>query len=165
MLRAIGLVLMVWAAAGCWDLGDQPWEIPDAYVAASQTSPTPTPTPSTPVGDGGEDPTPSAGSPDAEAPCPHADGQADTVVVELVSTTFNPAVVTICVGDTVTWVNLDTKEHTIVTGVPGDPDGRIASERFYLGESFSYTFTEPGVYVYYCSTHKKKMRDAQVIVL
>ncbi len=55
--------------------------------------------------------------------------------------------VTIQAGTTVNWPNRDPVVHT-VTFVGGPDSGDIAA-----GETFSYTFTEPGTYQYYCKPH------------
>ncbi len=77
---------------------------------------------------------------------------------------FVPDVVEICAGDTVVWSNRDTKEHTVTSGTPQAPDGLFNSGKLYLGDSWSLTFDEVGDFIYFCSTHKKKMRDALVLV-
>lgn len=57
-------------------------------------------------------------------------------------------------GTTVTWVNEDPFPHAVAHGTP---DLALAEKAFYSGDfdsgwSYSYTFTEPGVYEIYCST-------------
>lgn len=59
---------------------------------------------------------------------------------------FHANTLTISVGDTVTWRNLDSVHHT-ATGSSFD-SGRLAR-----GESYSVTFTEPGTYSYQCTPH------------
>lgn len=78
---------------------------------------------------------------------------------------FSPSVVTVNVGDTVTWVNNDTEIHTVTSGKGvtriqfvtsnnvGTPNGLFESDPFKPGETWSHTFTEPGVFHYYCSIH------------
>lgn len=73
---------------------------------------------------------------------------------------FEPAGLTIPVGATVVWRNMDEQRHT-VTGNPeelGDPN-RVAlpdgaepwdSGDLLPGEQFTHTFTVPGTYVYAC---------------
>jgi len=143
--RAVLLALLLGALAGCLDLGTNAWTV-DAGAAPGR--------PPQSLGPGSS----------AGLPCPGEQGEGREVRVAMAATTFRPSEVSICVGDTVTWVNQDTKEHTVYTGRPEDPDGRVQSPRLYVGDTFSWTFSEPGEYVYYCSTHKKKMRDAWVLV-
>ena len=78
---------------------------------------------------------------------------------------FSPSVITVHAGDTVTWVNKDKEIHNITSGEGisrvqfatsnsvGTPDGLFQSGSFKPGQSWSYTFTKPGIYHYYCSIH------------
>jgi plastocyanin len=63
---------------------------------------------------------------------------------------FQPANITVVIGvnATVIWRNLDTVIHT-VTAVDKSFDSGDMKE----GATFSYTFTKPGVYDYYCIYH------------
>ena len=61
---------------------------------------------------------------------------------------YTPANFTITVGRTVTWANKDTTAHT-VTSTTGLFDSGILSP----GQTFSHTFTQTGVYNYYCTLH------------
>ena len=156
---------------GCIDFGTIPWDPDGPDAGAHPASPSgggSAPSASTPGGGSSTDPGSAGGTPDGDdAPavvCPHEDG-AQEVTVELVSNSFKPPEVTVCAGDTVTWKNLDSKEHTVFSGNPGAPDGLFSTDKLYFGETTSYTFTEPGEYYYYCSTHKKKMKGAKVVVL
>jgi len=63
---------------------------------------------------------------------------------------FNPWLVTIEVGETVTWVNSDTRAHTVVSGNPTyGPDGEFDSSLFMSGAEFSHTFDTSGLFAYY----------------
>ena len=73
---------------------------------------------------------------------------------------FGPNPVQVSVGDTLTWTNddLQLQLHTVTSGINGQPDGRFdSSPNLNLliapGQTFSYTFTEAGVYPYYCAHH------------
>ena len=60
----------------------------------------------------------------------------------------------ILVGDTIIWKNADTAFHDITSGSEAKgPDGIFASNPFAPGKSFSYKFSEIGVYPYYCTLH------------
>jgi len=60
----------------------------------------------------------------------------------------------IFIGDTIVWKNADTAFHDITSGSEVDgPDGIFASNPFAPGKSFSYQFSEIGVYPYYCTLH------------
>jgi plastocyanin len=75
--------------------------------------------------------------------------------VTLQNFAFNPASITVPKGTTVTWINQDTADHTIVN----DAQGSIARGALFTsnplpkGGSFSYTFDTPGIYPYHCSLH------------
>jgi len=65
-----------------------------------------------------------------------------------------PSVVTVAVGDTVTWSNDDTAAHTVTSGTAADgPDGAFDSSLFMAGASFEATFDEAGTFVYFCMVH------------
>ena len=156
---------------GCIDLGTRPWE-PEAPPTVSEQPASSGRAADAPRDRGGERSGGSEGDRTAgdlpvdevdDAPCPHSGGPV-TIDVALDSNAFEPEEVWICAGDTVTWTNFDTKEHTIFTGKPLDPDGRIQSPQLFYGESYSWTFAAPGSFEYYCSTHKKKMNGAWVHV-
>ena len=70
--------------------------------------------------------------------------------VSLAGRAFNPAVLEVNVGDTVTWINDDDTEHT-VTAFEGEFDSGELAE----GASFSFTFDSPGDYRYRCLFHSE----------
>ena len=60
----------------------------------------------------------------------------------------------IFIGDTIVWKNADTEFHDITSGSEvNGPDGVFASTPFAPGKSFSYKFSEIGVFPYYCTLH------------
>jgi plastocyanin/predicted MPP superfamily phosphohydrolase len=61
---------------------------------------------------------------------------------------FTPGTLTVPVGATVTWSNHDDVPHTVVS-----TKKRFASRALDTDEEFSYLFTAPGTYPYYCSVH------------
>ena len=63
---------------------------------------------------------------------------------------FGPQTITVPVGATVKWTNKDDIPHTAVS-----TEGAFKSKVMDTDESFSYTFTKPGTYTYYCSVHPK----------
>lgn len=79
---------------------------------------------------------------------------------------FDPQEITINVGESVKWTNMDLVPHTATSGNPGDADfGSVfRSAQLAHGESFTHTFDQPGEYVYFCEVHPTIMRDAKVIV-
>lgn len=63
---------------------------------------------------------------------------------------FAPAAVTVAAGDTVQWTNNDTAPHTVtITSGPT----KFSSPTLQKGDTFSFTFDEPGTYSYYCAIH------------
>jgi plastocyanin len=76
-----------------------------------------------------------------------------TVNVAVRDNTFNPKTITVNVGDTVVWQNTGAFEHTATSGAACAPDGTFDSGPLSPGESFSFTFNEPGSYPYYCIPH------------
>jgi plastocyanin len=95
------------------------------------------------------------------------DMQDGNTVITL-SLKFMPTDITVHVGDTVTWRNGETIGHTITSGAWGEvnestglrgtqmPDGMFdhaLSPKGSDGDTFSYTFTEAGVFQYFCKPH------------
>jgi plastocyanin len=72
-----------------------------------------------------------------------------TEVVHIIASSFDPAILNVKPGTTVTWINEDTISHR-VEHLPQLPGEKLLfrSESLSPGESFSYTFMEPGRYVY-----------------
>lgn len=90
------------------------------------------------------------------APTPAA---AASHTVQIENYAYSPSSITVNVGDTITWTNDDTAPHTVTTS--SGPQS-LSSPYLSKGQSWSFTFTEPGTYSYYCAVHPY-MR-AQVIV-
>ena len=61
---------------------------------------------------------------------------------------FMPQVITITAGTTVTWTNADEDPHTVVA-----TDKSFHSSAIDTDERFSFTFTHPGEFTYFCSLH------------
>jgi plastocyanin len=73
---------------------------------------------------------------------------------------FQPVQVSVRVGDSVTWTNQDQAPHdATATSAPV----MFHSPTLSTGQSWTYTFTQPGTYSYICSIHPS-MR-AQIVVL
>ncbi len=77
--------------------------------------------------------------------------------VKIDNFSFTPATVTVSVGATVTWTNSDDVPHTIVSD-----DEIFKSKALDTDEKFSYTFTKPGTYSYFCSVHPQM--TAKIVV-
>jgi uncharacterized protein (TIGR03118 family) len=88
-------------------------------------------------------------------------GLAATTKVSIVDFGFQPANITIKVGDTVTWTNTGSFAHTstsgTTTGGAPHPDGLWDSGLLSTGRTFSHTFTKAGVFPYYCTPHFTSM--------
>ncbi len=82
-----------------------------------------------------------------------AGAQADITIVPNAATltnglSFSPPSFTVKVGSTVTWINRDATTHT-VTSTTGVFDSGYRGS----GDTFKFTFTQPGTYQYYCTLH------------
>ena len=71
--------------------------------------------------------------------------------VEAVSKSkYEPAMLNIRVGDTVTWKNVHEEAHTVSSGNFTNNNEVYFHQMLLPGESFSVTFEEPGVFSYSC---------------
>lgn len=88
------------------------------------------------------------------------------VQVTIENYAFTPSDLTITAGTTITWVNKDSVGHTVTEGTSESP--KAPSDRVFdsshgtsganvttipSGRSWSFTFTTPGTYDYYCIPH------------
>ncbi len=73
---------------------------------------------------------------------------AATLAVGVGDSTFDPATLTVAVGDTVTWTVSSGMPHTVTAD-----DGAFDSGTLTDGDTFSFTFDTPGTYPYYCLFH------------
>jgi plastocyanin len=80
------------------------------------------------------------------------------IEVKIDNFNFGPMTVTVAAGTTVTWTNNDDVPHTVVS----DDKTTFKSKALDTGEHFSYTFSKPGKYPYFCSVHPKML--AEVVV-
>ena len=63
---------------------------------------------------------------------------------------FAPQTLTVSANSTVTWVNKDDVPHVIASD-----QGVFKSKALDTDDKYSYTFTKPGTYTYFCSIHPK----------
>lgn len=75
---------------------------------------------------------------------------ASTAEVKIDNFVFGPAAITVPVGTTVTWINRDDIPHTVVS-----TEKVFKSKVLDTDDRFSFTFTKPGEYPYFCSIHPK----------
>jgi len=61
---------------------------------------------------------------------------------------FSPQVITVTAGTTVVWTNADDDPHTVTAN-----DKSFHSTAMDTSERFSFTFTRPGEFAYFCSLH------------
>jgi plastocyanin len=66
---------------------------------------------------------------------------------------FKPATLDVKAGTTIVWTNQDAIEHSVTAGTPGMPSSAFDSDFFVQGQSFSFAFTQPGTYDYFCKRH------------
>jgi plastocyanin len=89
-----------------------------------------------------------------------------TVTMKLIA--FKPDAITVAAGTAVTWKQTDPGFHTVTSGtveqgtggVTEKPDGAFDSGQLATGKTFSFTFTTPGTYSYFCSVHPATMRGS-----
>jgi plastocyanin len=73
-----------------------------------------------------------------------------TATVKIENFTFEPRDLQIAVGTTVTWQNADDVPHTATS--KDDPQ-TFDSGALDTDDKFSFTFSKPGKYAYYCKVH------------
>jgi plastocyanin len=71
--------------------------------------------------------------------------------IDVRDNSFTPRELTVRAGDTVTWTNNGDVIHNVVSN-DGTPVA-FESGNVPAGETFSFTFTEPGTYDYTCTFH------------
>lgn len=72
---------------------------------------------------------------------------------------YQPERIQVNAGTTLTWVNEDEIFHTVTAennggGFDAPLDGK--------GKSFSFTFSQPGLYSYYCDRHEQMRGEVEV---
>ena len=73
---------------------------------------------------------------------------ADGPRIEIKDHKFSLPTVTVAVGTTVHWINHDDDAHTVTS-----TRAVFRSPGLDTDESYSYRFTKPGVYEYFCTLH------------
>jgi amicyanin len=79
----------------------------------------------------------------------HAQTAAPANGISIDNFTFNPPTLTVKAGTTVTWTNKDDIPH----GVASANNAFAKSKAMDTDDSFSFTFTTPGTYQYFCYIH------------
>ena len=106
----------------------------------------------------------------------NATASAPPVVVKMVDmpASYQPAILSIKVGDTVEWKNVGNSIHhassdpssAINPGDVSNPPGAKPFDSGFLqpGQSFTYTFTVQGKYKYVCAPHETSGMSGEVVV-
>jgi plastocyanin len=78
------------------------------------------------------------------------------VAVDAVDNAFRRAEITVAPGTEVVWTNKGRSEHDVMPVDGGD--WGVAPSAFGPDVTYSYRFTEPGTYAYYCTLHGTKTK-------
>ena len=84
----------------------------------------------------------------AAATLPAASARAPETEVKIDNFAFAPQRIVVQAGTTVTWINADDAPHTVASSTKVFKSGALDTE-----DKFSFTFTTPGTYEYFCSLH------------
>ena len=76
-----------------------------------------------------------------------APARAEDAAVKIGNFTFGPQEMKVKAGTTVIWTNEDDIPHTVVS------PNNFRSKALDSDDKFSFTFTTPGTYKYFCSLH------------
>lgn len=71
-----------------------------------------------------------------------------TATVEIGDRFFIPPALIVSVGTAVTWVNRGQEQHTATAR-----GGVFGSSTLSFGQTYTFTFTKPGIYEYFCANH------------
>jgi plastocyanin len=88
---------------------------------------------------------------------PAASAQAVDRQVKIDNFTFAPQRITVKAGTTVTWINDDDIPHTVASS-----SKLFKSKTLDTKDKFSFTFTTPGDFEYFCSLHPHMTGDIVV---
>ncbi len=85
--------------------------------------------------------------------------KSQTALVEIKNHSYQPSIVNVSAGTTVTWINEDPVVHTVTA-----TDGDFNSGNLATGETFNQTFSRPGTYQYQCLIHVSMVGEVVVTV-
>ncbi len=71
-----------------------------------------------------------------------------SITVEIRDMKYAPDALTVAAGTKVTWINKDQMPHTVT-----DRGRTFASAALDTGDRYTYTFTTPGEFAYFCALH------------
>jgi plastocyanin len=91
-------------------------------------------------------------------------GEEPTVIVGIQNLEFLEVELFVPPGVAVTWINNDEVAHTVTHGEGGAAaPGALFDERLDGGESFDWSFAEPGLYLVTCTIHPEMNMQVNVI--
>ena len=96
---------------------------------------------------------------------PMADAPAGDPTITLKLIAFTPTDLQLAAGGVVTWRQDDVATHTVTSGrveqtggtATAKPDGRFDSGTITKGQTFQFSFAEPGAYPFFCAIHPATM--------
>jgi plastocyanin len=106
---------------------------------------------------------PQTSATDNAATVADAPGRGTAITIKLIA--FTPTDVKLPAGGTVTWRQEDVATHTVTSGrveqaggtATAKPDGRFDSGNISKGQTFEFSFAEPGQYPFFCAIHPATM--------
>jgi plastocyanin len=130
---------------------------PGAHPAATakptrSTTPTPTHSGSTAATHSAA-PKPKTTHPPTHKATPSPTNKASTLTISTFDFYFSPATPTVPVGTKVTIYNPTMDSHTWTSGSKGVPSGPFNSGALGYKQTYTYTFTKPGTYNFFCQYH------------
>jgi len=75
---------------------------------------------------------------------------------------FRPTPIEVRAGMRVTWTNQDDILHTVTSGTPESRDQRFETPLDGKGASSTVTFTQAGLYPYFCDRHQSMRGEIRV---
>ncbi len=87
------------------------------------------------------------------------------ITINMKNISFEMPKIIIDAGTTVTWINQDNVGHTVNSDPhPGhDNHPELNSDLLSNGDTFSFTFDEPGLYTYHCNPHYPRMKGSVLV--
>lgn len=161
MACAIALLILAGSCGGCLSpAGPAAPTSPATMVPATPSQPVMTSEPVMPAATATTGSTFTTMTATVLPPTPPPSSPAVESGVMIENFAFNPSSLTILAGTTVTWTNRDSATHDAAS--LADSLVTFASPPLSKGDSFRFTFTEPGTYRYYCTFHPS-MRGTIVV--
>ena len=100
---------------------------------------------------------------DSDAGASQTSAGGPSITLKLIA--FTPTDLQLAAGGTVTWRQDDVATHTVTSGrveqtggtATAKPDGRFDSGTITKGQTFQFSFAEPGAYPFFCAIHPATM--------